>query len=124
MKTALGRVKGIAAVYGSDELASRTATEDPILRACRMSYMAGRTGDFVVIPKPYWLIRSIATGTTHGTPYGYDARVPVVLMGAGIKPGRYFVPASPLDIAPTLAALAGITLSRADGHVLADAIRR
>jgi hypothetical protein len=33
-------------------------------------------------------------------------------------------PATPADIAPTLASLTGLTLSRADGHVLADAIVR
>ena len=74
------------------------------------------------MPKPYWIIDS--AGTTHGTPYAYDQRVPVVLMGAGIQPGTYLTPASPVDVAPTLAWLTGITLARTDGRVLTDALTR
>jgi len=121
IKDALGRVKGIARVYGPDELSSNAPTDDGILRAARMSYRPGRSGDFIVIPKPYWVLRS--TGTTHGTPYAYDQHVPVLFFGAGIKPGRYLVPASPVDIAPTLAAITGIALARTDGQVLNMAIR-
>ena len=50
-----------------DELASTTPTDDPILRAWRLSYVPGRSGDFVVVPKPYWIIRA-APAPTHGSP--------------------------------------------------------
>ncbi len=65
-----------------------------------------------------------AGGTTHGTPYAYDQRVPVVLMGFGIQPGRYLTTATPADIAPTFALLAGITLPRAEGRPLTEAVVR
>ena len=122
VKAALLAIAGIARVYGPDELAATSPTDDPILRATRLSYYPGRSGDFVVIPKPYWTI--VSRGTTHGTPYGYDQHVPVLFYGAGIKPGRYFTPATPVDIAPTLAALVGVTLSHTDGQVLVDALKR
>ena len=82
--------------------------------------MEGRSGDLMVIPDP-WMAQ--ATGTTHGTPYDYDQRVPLLFAGANIKPGRYLVPASPADIAPTFAHLAGITVSHMDGQVRTEAIR-
>ena len=44
-------------------------------------------------------------------------------MGWGIKPGRYLTTATPADIAPTFAYLTGITLPRAEGRVLGEAIR-
>ncbi|MFC1660225.1 alkaline phosphatase family protein [Gemmatimonadota bacterium] len=47
-------------------------------------------------------------GTTHGSPYRYDRWVPLILMGSGIEGGRVEDPVMPLDLAPTLAALAGI----------------
>jgi hypothetical protein len=122
VKRAIAGVTGIAHVYDADELAGNTPTTDPLLRAWRLSYLAGRSGDFVVVPKPYWIID--ASGTTHGTPYGYDTRVPVVLMGAGIQPGTYLTSASPADIAPTLAWLTGITLTHTDGRVLTDGLTR
>jgi hypothetical protein len=102
--------------------APATAADDPILRASRLSYVPGRSADFILVPKPYWMIRG-STGTSHGTPYEYDRRVPVVFYGAGIAPGRYLVPASPADIAPTFAALTRITLARTDGRVLTQALR-
>jgi hypothetical protein len=48
----------------------------------------------------------------------------VLLMGYGIEPGEYFQAITPADIAPTLAALTGITLATHDGRVLAEALKR
>ena len=48
------------------------------------------------------------SGTTHGTPYWYDRHVPFILLGAGVEAGSSDVPAYTVDMAPTLAALAGI----------------
>ena len=46
------------------------------------------------------------------------------VVGFGIQPGQYFQPVTPADIAPTFAALCGITLSSRDGHVLAEALKK
>jgi hypothetical protein len=54
----------------------------------------------------------------------YDTEVPLLLFGAGIRPGRYTTAATPLDLAPTLAALGGITLPSVDGRVLSEALAR
>jgi predicted AlkP superfamily pyrophosphatase or phosphodiesterase len=115
-------VEGPGRVYWADELASSAAAGDAVLRAARLSYVAGRSGDLMVLAAPYQITQ--ATGTTHGQPWAYDQRVPVLLAGAGILPGRYLVAASPVDVAPTLAHLAGITLARADGRILTEAIVR
>jgi len=122
VRRAIAGVNGIWRVYTPTELAGTAPSPDPMLQAWRLSYIAGRSGDFVLVPKPYWIIDS--SGTTHGTPYGYDQRVPVLLMGTGIRPGRYLTPASPLDLAPTLAWLTGVTLAHTDGRVLVDALVR
>jgi len=50
--------------------------------------------------------------------------VPVLLFGAGIRPGKYDTSASPADLVPTLASLAGISLSTAEGRVLTEALVR
>jgi predicted AlkP superfamily pyrophosphatase or phosphodiesterase len=120
---------GVAAVYRANELKDRPATESPLIRAFALSYFPGRSGDLFVVPKPYWLMDSTPTGqkrsygTGHGVPYNYDQHVPVLLMGFGIQPGEYFQAVTPADIAPTLAALCGITLAPRDGHVLSEALR-
>jgi len=121
---------GVAAVYRAEELRDRPATQSPAHRAMANSYFPGRSGDLFILPKPYWLLDGTPTGkqrsygTGHGVPYNYDQHVPVLLMGFGIQPGQYFQPITPADIAPTLAALCGITLSSRDGHVLAEALKR
>ena len=111
------RAPGIARAVWASEL---PGSDDPDMRALWLSFNPDRNGDLLLIPKPYWVAASGGTG--HGTSFGYDQRVPVVLMGAGIKPGRYSAPATPADIAPTLARLAGVTLSHADGRLLSEAI--
>jgi hypothetical protein len=45
-------------------------------------------------------------------------------MGFGIQPGEYFQSITPADIAPTLAALCGVTLAPRDGHVLSEALKK
>ncbi len=121
---------GVAAVYRAEELRDRPATQSLMHRAFAYGYFPGRSGDLFILPKPYWLLDGTplgtprAYGTGHGVPYNYDQHVPVLLMGFGIQPGQYFQPITPADIAPTFAALCGITLSSRDGHVLADALMK
>jgi predicted AlkP superfamily pyrophosphatase or phosphodiesterase len=117
-KAALG-ARGVGKVYWSADVAARTPTDDPILVAMRRSYFSGRSGDLAVVLKPNWVT---STGANHGTPYADDARVPLVLLGAGIVPGEHASPASPLDIAPTFAALTGVRMAGTDGRVLREAL--
>jgi hypothetical protein len=83
----------------------------------------------IIVPKAYWIWDYSAPGkpgrgggTSHGTPYYYDQRVPVILMGAGIRHGKFYERATPADIAPTLATLCGITLATQDGRTLREAL--
>jgi hypothetical protein len=121
---------GVAALYRAEDLRDRPATQSPSHRAFAYSYFPGRSGDLFILPKPYWLMdgtplgKPRSYGTGHGVPYNYDQHVPVLLMGFGIQPGQYFQAITPADIAPTFAALCGITLSSRDGHVLAEALMK
>jgi predicted AlkP superfamily pyrophosphatase or phosphodiesterase len=121
---------GVAEVYRAEDLAHRPATQSPPRRAMAASYFAGRSGDFFIVPKAYWLMDSTPAGkardygTGHGTPWNYDQHVPLLLMGYGIQPGEYHGAVTPADIAPTLATLCGITLAPRDGRVLAEALAK
>jgi arylsulfatase A-like enzyme len=42
--------------------------------------------------------------------------VPLVFFGAGVAAGRYDEPSTPADVAPTLAAIAGVPLPDVDGQ--------
>jgi predicted AlkP superfamily pyrophosphatase or phosphodiesterase len=115
-------VPGVDRVYWAQDLAARTPTDDPVLASLRRSYVPGRSGDLAFLPRANWVIAS--TGTNHGSAQPYDSHVPVVFYGAGISPGTYTGDASPVDVAPTLAALAGVRLPKPDGRVLTEALKR
>lgn len=80
------------------------------------STFAGRTGEIVMYPKPYWIIGGNVA--THGTPYDYDRWVPMIWYGAGIAPLTSDEKCAPVDIAPTLANMLGVQLGPVDGRVL------
>ena len=125
---AVRSVPGVAEVYRAEDVQDRPATQSPIRKAESAGYFPGRSGDLFIVPKPYYLVawsapgKSRDFGTGHGTPYYYDQHVPVLMMGWGIEHGEYFGRITPADIAPTLAALCGLTLSSRDGHVLSEAL--
>lgn len=111
---------GVLRVYRGETLVAGVSDADRLGRAAALGYYPGRSGELVMLVRPYWLTST--STTTHGTGHGYDTRVPVLLYGAGIRPGRYLQPATPLDVAPTLALLAGVTLPDAQGRVLHEAL--
>ena len=127
-RRALMSVPGILRVIAPDELAvpgdSARPGADTLLDAARRSYVPGRSGDLLIVPRPGWIIGPRTLATNHGSPAADDRDVPLVLLGAGIAAGRYAQDASPADIAPTLAVLAGITLNHAQGRVLHEALGR
>jgi hypothetical protein len=124
---AIRETPGVLAVFDARTLDGGHPPADPIARAAALSTFPGRSGDLIVVPKLNWFFvaddrTAAAGGTTHGTSHPYDARVPVVLMGAGVRPGVYDGAATPADIAPSLAALCGIAMPSATGRVLREAL--
>ncbi|MBI4540949.1 MAG: alkaline phosphatase family protein [Gemmatimonadetes bacterium] len=65
------------------------------------------------------IISDRRTGTGHGSPYLYDRHVPVLLLGPGVVPGRSSEHVRTVDVAPTLARLAGVPVpGDLDGRAL------
>jgi predicted AlkP superfamily pyrophosphatase or phosphodiesterase len=118
----LRSLPGAAAAFHGSELTGRSArtSSDPARRAAALSYYPGRSGDMIIVPRERWILAGSAT--THGTLHSYDQRVPVMLYGRGVTPGRRATAATPADIAPTLAAVAGVRMENTDGRVLREAL--
>ncbi|MGE3273609.1 MAG: alkaline phosphatase family protein [Vicinamibacterales bacterium] len=115
-KQALLALPGVERVFEAREVDGQRTSTDPVLRAAALSYVPGRSGDLIVIPRRGWILS--ADATTHGSLYDYDQHVPLIVLGPGVTPGRYDTAASPADLAPTLASLAGLSLPDVDGTVL------
>ena len=103
----LSSLPGIARVFTSEELSS-TVRGDRFLELQRHSWRADRGGDLVVQICEGCLMTDDPTGTTHGTPYEYDRRVPLFLLGAGIGAGDSEAECRTIDLAPTVASLLGL----------------
>jgi arylsulfatase A-like enzyme len=112
----------IARVVTRHELAAGRVQQDSIGRAMSLGYFGPRSGDLFVLQEPYYLFD--AAGTSHGTPYDYDTHIPVIFMGAGIKPATYSRAVAPNDIAPTLSVILGVAEPGGSvGHVLSELVQ-
>jgi type I phosphodiesterase/nucleotide pyrophosphatase len=116
---AASAVPGVQKVFRSEEIRDAAAARDPLTRAAALGYVLGRSGDLVIAPKPGWMFSGV--GTTHGSATPDDQRVPILFLGRGVRPGRVDQPATPADVAPTLAAICGISMPDAEGRALTSA---
>jgi len=118
----------IAAVFTADELArAPSPTGSPetwsLLDRARASFHPQRSGDAVIlldraivpIPRP-----GPGYTATHGSPWDYDRRVPILFWRKGMTGFEQPSPVETVDIAPTLAALLGLAMPEGefDGRCL------
>lgn len=94
-----------------------------VKQRARASFYAPRSGDFVVLLKKD--VTPIPDTTryvaTHGSPWDYDRRVPVLFWRRGVAPAASDSAVDTTDIMPTLAAWIGLPVAAdsVDGHCLA-----
>lgn len=93
--------KGVAQVQTADQLQKSTFT-DRMRQIVQNGYHIKRSGDVLITLEPAWMEYE-NTGTTHGTEYNYDTKVPLIWFGGGVKTGKTARHINITDIAPTLA---------------------
>lgn len=118
----------VEAVFTHEQLAATPVpTESPtswsLIQRARASFDAERSGDFIVLLK-----RDVNAATrtpgyvaTHGSPWDYDRRVPILFWRQGMPSLALDSPVETTDILPTLAATVGLAIPAGsiDGHCLA-----
>jgi len=112
-------VAHILRIYTRDQLLIGAVPGDEVSRRVMNGFNVRRGADIEFVPEPYWVFtKSVAT---HGAPYSYDAHVPVIFLGQGIRAGRYDGTIAVNDIAPTLATILEVeTPSGSVGRVLTE----
>jgi predicted AlkP superfamily pyrophosphatase or phosphodiesterase len=121
--TALESQDEVAKAYLPEDLLARPVSSGTYDEVFRRSVYPGRSGDVLVLLKPGVFLADDETSTGHSTPYDYDSRVPMIFLGAGIRPGSYDGPILTTCLAPTLGRLLEIPFAPgADSRVLEEAL--
>ena len=84
---------------------------NPLVEKVRRNEHVTRSGDIYVIQEPYWfLFDEGPVASMHGSPWAYDTHVPIIFSGPGIAAQRSDRPIHPVDVAPTIASILGMTV--------------
>lgn len=121
-RAAVEKVSGVHQAITATEL--RLLGQVPRSPAA-LSFHPARSGNVYYSMRPYWLAEDHETGASHGSPWSYDARVPLLWFGSGISPATHTGTVSVADVAPSLAFLLGISEpGGSTGRVLSEMLRR
>jgi len=105
LKKTLINIPGIASVSTREELLKGGDT-DVAIRLKNMVHPE-KSPNVYLIPKKYWTWR-YPTGSSHGSPYEYDAHIPLIFAKGGAKGRTVSKTVYSVDIAPTVAKLLGV----------------
>lgn len=111
----------VAAVFTKAELIAAPAPAGPpeswsLLSEAKASFDPDRSGDLLVLLKPRVTPIADASGgyvATHGSPWDYDRRVPILFWRKGMTHMEQPQGIETVDILPTLAAQIGLALPKA-----------
>lgn len=119
---AVRNIDWVAEAYTLDDLRGSGVPNDPYVALYRNTFDERYTPDVTIRQKPGHLI-AWKTGTTHGSPYMYDRRLPLYFMGPGWPVGSYRGPAGSHDLVPTILSHLGIPGDDMDGRDLRPSMR-
>lgn len=114
-------IPGVAGYYTADGDSSHSGDW---LRRFRNSFHAVRSGDVMLAYSPQHVeYYGDGRGISYGSLYNYDSLVPLILYGAPFETQLFETPVESVDLAPTLARVAGIGWpSSSTGRVLGEAL--
>jgi len=115
-------IRGVSGFYTADDVSSH---HGEWLRRFRNSFYANRSGDVMLSYLPEVVEEfGAGRGISYGSLYNYDTHVPLFLYGPQFRPRALMRRIEPIDLAPTLAEVAGLSLpSSATGRVLGEVLK-
>ncbi|MFQ5690417.1 MAG: alkaline phosphatase family protein [Gemmatimonadota bacterium] len=120
-------LKALAPLAANLPAAADTLEREDFLSEWARSFFPGRSGDIMFVPERGEIFTTAGDPNhpfQHGTPWDYDARIPVVLYGPGhIRQGTYRGAVSLQDVGATMAHLVGLSpRPTTTGRVLEEAL--
>jgi predicted AlkP superfamily pyrophosphatase or phosphodiesterase len=108
----------VAAAFTKDELLAAASPSGPpdawsLMDRARASFDPERSGDLIVMLQPRVMpISDTSRGyvATHGSPWDYDRRVPILFWRRGLRPFEQPMPVETVDILPTIAPIIGLSI--------------
>jgi predicted AlkP superfamily pyrophosphatase or phosphodiesterase len=117
---------GVAYAVPSSRLRQGSLPDNALTRAVLNNYHPDRSGDIYLVFSPNRFINDmdgLSVTVTHGSPWRYDTYVPIIFAGFGIKPEVVTRRVHTVDVAITLATVAGASPpSGAAGDVLLEVL--
>jgi hypothetical protein len=115
------KIPGVAGYYTADGDCSHNGEW---LRRFQNSFHAVRSGDVMLAYGPEYVEDyGQGRGVSYGSLYNYDSRVPLIFFGAPFGVDLFEMPVESIDLAPTLARVAGTAWpSSSTGRVLGEAL--
>jgi predicted AlkP superfamily pyrophosphatase or phosphodiesterase len=113
------KVSGVRRADRIRDLAHTDTVHDDIARRWLHMFDSDSVYALVVTLTPYSYWGKVGGSAEHGSPYDYDAHVPMIFYGQQFRPGKYSERVRVVDMAPTLAQVYGVgPTQKIDGHVL------
>jgi hypothetical protein len=107
----ISKFPGVATAVSSSALRAGAVPDTGLMRQVMQNFHPRRSGDIYVVFEPNVYVNDfdgLAVASTHGSPWRYDAFVPVMFAGAGLPASTVARAITPYDIAPTLANYLGV----------------
>ncbi len=122
----IAKFPGVSSVISSSGLSSGAVPDTELIHRVTNNFHPRRSGDIFVVFEPNIYVNDfggLVVAATHGSPWRYDAFVPVMFAGAGLQPATVARAVTPYDIAPTLANYLGVNQpSAASGVPLVEVV--
>lgn len=103
---------GILKSYSAIDLNNGVYGGHPMDKRVYMGYQHKLCGDVLILTQPGWMDYG-PTGTSHGSAFNYDTRVPFMILGPKVKKGASYKAMEITDIAPTIAAILNLAFPNA-----------
>ncbi|MCL1139739.1 alkaline phosphatase family protein [Shewanella pneumatophori] len=122
----IAKLEGVAFSATSSDINQSLLPNTHVAKLVANNHHPQRSGDIYIVFKPHYFINEfdgLSVASSHGSPWRYDTFVPLIFAGKNIESQTVTRAVETVDIATTLATIAGTKQpSGSDGKVLSEVL--